>query len=331
MVILMKRISSLLRNYIPEKFRALAKLFYHRKKLTCATGVIAFICFIICCFLLKSLYTNDEHRTYIGIDLLNPQSELENPFRCYSTYYGTDDESCYLKNVNFFLDFNKRGKDKLRVIINFDLPEDLQNEKTLNPRQLSISASRNLRLEKPISTDNAYPAGVSYESSQKFENYTEYFFNLDDKRNSGNFELDIALEGNIFGTREDEHSVEMDLTNLLDYTSKKYRFPFKISIPVPIGADVSFMPELGTEEPITQGYLRYSSQSLLSAYLENPTLYYGAPYYINVHWSDRIGQTREKFKLYIFGVMTTITLSVLVGVLREFVSFCEEKMFNESD
>ena len=324
----MQRVLVLLRRYIPDKLYNLAKLFYQKKKLTLATGVIAFIGFIICCFLLLPLYAEDIHKTYIGIDLLNLESNLENSYSCYSSY-GNSDESCRLKDVSFFLDFNKRGKDKLRITANFDLPEEQQNEEQFSSRRLSISASRKLRLNKRSFADDTY--GILYDSSKATGNYKKYFFDLATTDNSGHFELDATLEGNIFGNREDEHSLEIDLTNLLDPTSRNYRFPFRISIPVPIDSDVSFTPKEGIEEPISHGYIRYSSQSLLEAASENSTIYYGAPYYINVHWSDRAGQNRERFKLYIFGVMTTIALSVLVGVLREFISFCEAKMFESND
>jgi len=325
---LVKRLLIPLRKYIPDKLYNLIELFYQRKKLTLTSGGIAFIGFIICCFLLRPLYTEDIHKTYIGIDLLNLESDLENSYSCYSSY-GTGDESCRLKDVSLFLDFNRRGKDQLRITANFDLPEEQKNEGKLSSRRLSIHASKNLRLNKKSFANDSH--GILYTSHKSFGSHKKYFFDLISTDNSDHFELEATLEGNIFGHREDEHSLEMDLTNLLDSTSRNYRFPFRISIPIPLDSDVSFIPKEGLEEPISQGYIRYSSQSLLAASSENSKIYYGAPYYINVHWLDRIGQNRERFKLYIFGVMTTISLSVLIGVLREFISFCEEKMFENND
>lgn len=297
--------------FFSEKLRSSIQIFFRRKRITVSIGVIAFIFFLCCCFLLKSLYVVEINKTSIGVSLQKYISVND-------TTTSIEDASSSLENTYFCVIFHGNGKDEL--LIYSDIPKGEQSEEVETIRKLSIRASKNLHLRKEASIDGREPTGIKYNFTRKLENENLYWFDLKDAGSS----LMCAFEGNIFGTRTDEHKMELYLGDLVDFSKgMKFNFPFSLSIAIPEGVDLKFMPESGMKKSSTQSFLLYASGSFP---LTSPISY---PPYIYVSWLDKIGQEKVKFQLYILGVIISITLSFLVKIILDFVSFCEEEFFVE--
>lgn len=300
---LIKKIIDIFRYFFSEKLRSPTTIFFRKKRITLAIGAIAFTSFLCCCFLLKSLYVVGVTRTSIDVSvsvngMLSPRINAS-----------------FLKNTHFRVIFYGNGKDELVIYSN--IPKGEQVKEVETTRKLSIRTSKNLHLRKNSSIDGREPTGIKYDFTRKLEDYDLHWFDLED----GGAFLMCTFEGNIFGTRRDEHQMELYLDNLV--SEMEFDFPFSLSIDIPEGVDPKFIPNDGMEKSSTHSYLLYTSGSFpLTSIMSYPP-------YVYVSWIDKIGQETVRSQFYVLGVFVSITLSFLVKIILDFVSFCEEYFFTE--